>query len=150
MNAMDLAVTKNLYEEDFYTWTQRQAALLRSGRIDQLDLENIAEEIETLGRSELSELRSRYKVLCMHLLKKILQPEKDGRSWTTTIVDQRESIAQLLSDNPGLKPKKAKAFLEAYAHARKVASSETGIQLDDFPENPPFTPEEAESEGFWP
>ena len=140
----------DLYERDFYTWTQHQAELLRTGQAERADLFHIAEEIETLGRAEVSELRSRYKVLCLHLLKKLVQPSRDGRSWTTTIVDQRLEIAQLFKDNPGLKSKKDALFLEAYASARKLAASETHLPPHLFADQPPFSLEDAESETFWP
>lgn len=140
----------DLYERDFYTWTQRQSALIRDGRVDLADLVNIAEEIDSLGRSQVSELRSRYTVLCLHLLKKIVQPERDSRSWTATIVEQRLEIERHLVDNPGLKPKRLGLFAQAYRDARKLAAAETGIEIRLFPEEPNFTIDEAESEEYWP
>ncbi len=140
----------SLYERDYYTWTQRQAAMIREGRLHDADLANIAEEIESLGRSQIAELRSRYTVLCLHLLKKIVQPERDGRSWTTTIVGQRLEIGDHLDENPGLAAQRAELFAKAYRTARKVAASETGLELRLFPEVPPFTIEQAEDEEFWP
>ena len=140
----------DLYESDFYTWTQRQSAMIRDGRLHDADLANIAEEIESLGRSQVAELRSRYTVLCLHLLKKIVQPERDSRSWTTTIVGQRLEIAEHLDENPGLAPQRAGLFAKAYRTARKLAAAETGIELRLFPEAPPFTIDQAEDEEFWP
>lgn len=87
MDTLKLGADANQYDDDFYTWTQRQAALIRDGKAEQADLANIAEEIETLGRAEISQLRSRYKILCLHLLEKRLQSDKGGRSWTTTIIN---------------------------------------------------------------
>ena len=140
----------DLYERDFYTWTQRQSAMIRAGRLHDADLANIAEEIESLGRSQLSELRSRYTVLCLHLLKKIVQPERDARSWTTTIVGQRLEIERHLGDNPGLKPKRLAMFAIAYRDARKLAAAETGIEMRILPEEPPFSIDQVEDEEFWP
>ena len=140
----------SLYQSDFYTWTQRQAAIIREGRVADADLANIAEEIESLGRSQVAELRSRYTVHCLNLLKKIVQPERDGRSWTTTIVGQRLELERLLGDNPGLKPRRPIVFAQAYRDARKLTASETGLELRSFPEEPPFTIEQAEDEEFWP
>jgi predicted DNA-binding ribbon-helix-helix protein len=59
----------SMYETDFYLWTQEQATLLREGRLDELDVPNLVEEIDSLGRSQRHELRSRLRVLLMHLLK---------------------------------------------------------------------------------
>ncbi len=140
----------DLYENDFYTWTQRQAAIIRDGRLREADLANIAEEIESLGRSQVSELRSRYTVLCLHLLKKMVQPGRDSRSWTTTIVGQRLEIAHHLEENPGLAPQRDALFAKAYRNARKLAAAETGIELRRLPEAPPFTIDQAETEEFWP
>ena len=77
------------YEIDFYAWTQKQAELLRNKNIDSLDWENIAEEIESMGRSEKRQLKNRLKVLIMHLLKWQFQPNLRSRSWELTIKEQR-------------------------------------------------------------
>lgn len=140
----------NLYESDFYTWTQRQSAMIREGRFQDADLANIAEEIESLGRSQVAELRSRYTILCLHLVKIIVQPERHSRSCTTTIVGQRLEITDHLDENPGLVPRRAELFAKAYATARKLAAAETGLELRLFPAEPPFTIDQAESEDFWP
>ena len=133
----DVAVKLSLYEEDFYAWTSAQAALLREGRLDEIDIANILEEIESLGRSLVTELRSRLKILAQHLLKEIYQPEKASRSWATTIVNQRDEIEQLLDGNPSLKPQTSEVFAKAYASARKTAAAETGIPLKTFPKDRP-------------
>ena len=105
----------DLYDSDFYGWTQRQAALLKVGDVAAADLSNILEEIETLGRKEVAELRSRYTVLATHLLKQRFQPAKAGRSWRTTILNQRIAIARHMADNPSLKSRADVVFAEAYA-----------------------------------
>lgn len=71
------------YDEDFYAWTQHQAALLRTEKWQDLDSTNLAEELESLGKRDLRELESRLEVLVMHLLKWCYQPERRerGRSW---------------------------------------------------------------------
>lgn len=140
----------SLYEVDFYAWTQEQAALLRGGRLAQADIANILEEIETLGRTEVSELRSRLKVLLQHLLKEIYQPEKAGRIWLATIVNQRDEIELHLEKNPSLKPRTSEIFDRAYVSARKLAAAETGLPPDRFPADPPFSYEQAIDPSFWP
>ncbi len=67
--------TTTLYDQDFYAWTQRQVELLRSGRWGELDIENLVEEIESLGRQERQELHNRLGVLLGHLLKWHYQPK---------------------------------------------------------------------------
>ena len=133
----------SLYDDDFYAWTQQQAALLRQGRVASLDLPNVLEEIETLGRKEIAELRSRFTVLALHLLKQLHQPERSGRSWQTTILNQRIEIGRHMKDNPSLEPKAEAVFAEAYADARELAASETGLALSTFPQALPFSREQA-------
>ena len=88
---------------DFYAWANEQAALLRAGRLSEADIENIAEEIESMGRSERRELVSRLTVLLVHLLKWRYQPDLRGRSWHLTIEQQRFRMQDHLADNPSLK-----------------------------------------------
>ena len=91
------------YEQDFYGWTIEQAALLRGRRLSEADLENIAEELDALGRSEKRELVSRLEVLLMHLLKWNAQPVFRGTSWRLTIEEQRRELHGLLRDNPSFR-----------------------------------------------
>jgi hypothetical protein len=147
---LDVVVAKRLYEEDFYAWTQAQAELLRNGNIHKADIANILEEIETLGRKEVAELRSRLKVLVQHLLKEIYQPEKASRSWAVTIVNQRQEIARHINDNPSLKPRTVEIFAQAYADARRLAAAESGLPQDLFPAEAPFSYDQAVDEAFWP
>ncbi len=128
----------DLYESDFYAWTQRQAALIRDGDVAAVDLPNILEEIETLGRKEVSELRSRYTVFATHLLKERFQPARASRSWRSTILNQRIEIARHMKDNPSLKSKVDEILAEAYADARLIAATETGLPEETFPVEPPF------------
>ncbi len=72
-----------LYDHDFYAWSQEQAGLLRAGKLSEADIQHIAEEIESLGRSEKRELVSRLSILLMHLLKWQYQAPRRGRSWRT-------------------------------------------------------------------
>ncbi len=145
-----------LYDRDFYSWALQQAEALRlaaGARIDTpatLDWENLAEEIESLGKSQASELRSRYLQLLAHLLKWQLQPDRRSGSWRGTIGEQRLQLAVLLEDNPGLKPKRLALFERAYADARKLASLETELPLGGFPSSCPWTVAQAMDEDFWP
>ena len=149
---MEGRMSADLYDIDFYTWATTQAALLRSGRLGAVDVGHIAEELETLGRSEAAALRSAYRLICMHLLKMLLQPDRGqgGSSWERTINTQRINAEQILKDNPGLKPKREALFKEAYAAAKKEASFETGLALTQVPEEAPFTLDQVQSEVFWP
>ncbi len=136
------------YEADFYTWAMTQADAARRRSANEVDWDNVAEELEILGRGEARELKSRYVVLLTHLLKWVYQAERRGRSWANTIANQRDEIADHLAHNPGLAPREAEEFSKAYHLARRDASSETELDLDTFPETPPFTLEQAK-DGAW-
>ncbi len=106
--------TTTLYKQDFYAWTQRQAELLRAGQLGELDIENLIEEIESLGRQERQELRNRLGVLLGHLLKWHYQPEARSKSWVYTIREQRQEIQRHLKENPSLKPYLREAIAVGY------------------------------------
>ena len=144
-----LAVGTSLYEEDFYSWAERQAEMIRQGRFEAIDLENVAEEIADLGRSQSASLESAYRLICLHQLKRMLQPERAGRSWTVTIGRERLRAARLLRRNPGLKPRREALLAEAYADARAEAALETDMPLARFPAILPFTLAEVMDPDFW-
>ncbi|NJA06337.1 DUF29 domain-containing protein [Methylococcaceae bacterium WWC4] len=121
------------YETDFYGWTIEQAAALRSGRFTQLDLDNLIEEIESMGRSEKRAVESRLAVLFLHLLKWRYQPERRGKSWKCSIDVQRSRFQKILKENPGLKSQLDGILADAYETARYEAFQETGIDIDAFP-----------------
>ncbi|MCC5600438.1 DUF29 domain-containing protein [Nostoc favosum] len=133
---------KNLYEQDFYLWTQTIAQQLKENNFNEIDIPNLIEEIESMGRSEKRELKNRLIVLLMHLLKWQYQLEKRSESWRSTISEQRICIETLLEDSPSLQPLLAEVFEDCYRKARLKASDETGIKLNFFPKESPFTLEE--------
>eukprot|EP01037_Dinobryon_pediforme_P005480 gene5480-5536_t len=138
------------YEQDFYAWAREQADLLRHGRLSEADLANIAEEIESMGRSEKRELVSRLTVLLLHLLKWQFQPGLRGASWEATIKVQRIKLAGHLADNPSLRPQIPEAMQMAYEVARIEATAETGLAQSIFPQACPWNFDEAMATGFWP
>src|SRR5260370_650186 len=121
------------YEEDFYAWTMEQSRLLRSGEISSIDTENIAEELESMGRSDRRAIESRLTVLLTHLLKWQMQPAIRSTSWSGTIREQRRQIEKLLRESPSLRPFVAEALSEAYGEARDDAVEETGLPETEFP-----------------
>jgi hypothetical protein len=140
----------DLYEADYWAWTQRQAEALRRRSGNELDWDLLAQELDALGATEERELRSRYAVLMAHLLKWAHQPDRRSRSWANTIADQRDKIADHFDRNPGLKNLDAEIFAKAYRDARRYASSDTDLDLSVFPADPPFTPEQARDENWLP
>ncbi len=129
----------NLYHTDFYSWTQQQAELLRTGKLDQLDITNLTEEILSMGRSEYRSLVSRLSKLLSHLLKWTYQPERQCRSWRLTITEQRHRSADRLQDSPGLKPMLDDILTKAYGYAVLEAAKETDLPRKTFPEQIPWT-----------
>jgi len=138
------------YEDDFYAWTIEQSRLLRAGELSEIDVANIAEEIEGMGRSDRRELRSRLAVLVAHLLKWRHQPGARSKSWSATIDEQRLQIEEVLTESPSLRPKAATMLSDAYAIARARAIAETGLAEEAFPELCPFKPDEVLSRAFLP
>jgi hypothetical protein len=139
-----------LYETDFYAWTQQQAALMRGEELEQLDLPNLIEEIEAMGRRERRELVSRLKVLLMHLLKWHFQPDQQSRSWRNTINHQRDEIRDLLDDSPSLRAELEASIASAYPRACQLAQEETGLLSPRFPTTCPYTPEQILNADFFP
>ncbi len=137
------------HETDFYGWTQHTAELLREQRLSELDLENVLEEIEALGRSEKHELINRLSVLLSHLLKWQFQKTMQGHSWRYTIREQRKQIKIELENNPSLKPFMSAAIQDAYEIAIVKAEKDTGLE-NIFPESCPYTPAEILDDEFLP
>lgn len=143
-------MAKPLYETDFYSWTQQQAGLLRQGRLGELDVVNILEEIESIGRSEQRQLSHRLDVLLMHLLKWQYQPGHRSSSWEGSIKEQRLRIKKVLKENPGLKPKIPDTLVEAYEAALVTAFKETGLPESTFPSQCPWNFNDVMDSNFWP
>jgi hypothetical protein len=139
-----------LYEQDFYLWIEKAAALLQEGNLEELDLENLIEEIECMGRSEKRSISSNLEVILMLLLKYKYQPDKRSNSWRYTIIEHRRRISKELRESPSLKKYFLDIFADEYDGSRKLAAAETGINIENFPIDAPFTPDQALDEDFLP
>jgi hypothetical protein len=128
-----------LYERDFAAWAEAQAEALRAGRLDALDLANLAEEIGDLSNRERDALESHLETLVMHLLKWQYQPARRSRSWEATIRVARRNIAKLLRRSPSLRPGLGPALDEVYPNARIRAAVATRLAEAAMPEACPFT-----------
>jgi hypothetical protein len=138
------------YDTDFYAWAMDQAARIRALAVPGLDVENVAEEIESLGRSQKSQLTSRCDVLLTHLLKWKFQPERRGTSWISTIGEQRRRIHVVLRDSPSLRPTVPSVIRDSYDYAAKQAARETSLSAATFPASCPWTPEQIIDEDWMP
>jgi hypothetical protein len=142
----------DLYEQDFFRWTQTTAALIREGKWYAVDAESVAEELESLGKRDRRELESRIEVLTMHLLKWRYQPEgrEHSHSWYDTILEQRGQIQRLLDDSPSLRPQTATVLVQRYSRGRRRAIGDTQLPETRFPRTCPWTIEQLLDDDFWP
>lgn len=143
-------MTIPLYEHDFAQWAQRQADLLRQGRLGDLDVEHLLEELDSMGASERRELINRLAILLAHLLKWRYQPQRCSNSWRLTIKIQRLDVAAVLRQNPSLRPRLNEFLNEAYVKAVLQAARETDLDEATFPGACPFTAEQALDDAYWP
>lgn len=143
-------LSPSLYETDFYAWTQEQVTLLRNEEWGQIDLQNLIEEIQSLGKQQRQELRNRLSVLIGHLLKWQYQPQRRSRSWLATLRIQRLDIAELLEDNPSLKPYLEEALHKAYLKGVELAVGETDLPKRTFPVECPYSLLEIVDYDFYP
>ena len=127
------------YEDDLYSWTLEQVALLRARRSNEIDTTHIIEELLDVGRYLVRRLQSSLAVLAMHLLKWDYQPAKRSRSWALTVREQRRRISELLEDNPGLQSKLVAALEGGYADGRDRAIDETLLPEATFPQRCPYS-----------
>jgi predicted DNA-binding ribbon-helix-helix protein len=128
-----------LYEQDYYLWLEQTAHLLRERRFQNVDVENLVEEIEDMGRSQKDALYSNLKVVLMHLLKWKYQQDLRSNSWRASIREHRQRLKKAFKDSPSLKRYFTEIFDECYSDARPLAADETNLPLDTFPELCPFS-----------
>jgi len=138
----------NLYETDFYAWTLEQSQLLQEGNFKHLDIANLVEEIESLGKQQRQELRNRLGVLIGHLLKWDYQPGKRSKSWRVTIQIQRREIEDLLEDNPSLKSYLPEAIVKGYRAGLSLVALETPLDYQDLPQECPYALDQLLDSGF--
>ncbi len=139
-----------LYHRDLYAWAQTNAQLLRQRKFSELDLENLIEEIEDMGKSEQRGIYSHLLNLVMHLLKWDYQKNIQSHSWRVSIVNARLAIIRLQKQNPSLINAPANDLSDAYQDAVKLAALETGLNLDAFPKQCPYAIEQVLNEDWLP
>lgn len=140
----------DLYEQDFCLWVERALVLLREGNLRDLDLENLLEEIADMSNSQRQALESNLKIILIHLLKYKYQPDKRTNSWRYTIVEHRQRIRKAFKNSPSLKRHFLEEFADVYLDARQLAAIETGLPINTFPLESPFTSDRSLDEGYFP
>ncbi len=149
IQSMTTAIT-SLYEQDFYLWLQTNINLLKEGKFTEIDLENLLEELESMGKSDKNALKSNLRILLMHLLKYKYQPEKRTNSWVYTIREHRQRIRDTFKTSPSLYRFFEEIFNESYQDSRELAADETGLSIATFPPESPFTEQEVLNPDFLP
>ena len=141
-----------LYQEDYQEWLDETVKLLRNRSFDSLDMENLIEEIEDMGKRQKDAVESNLIILLLHLLKYKYQPEKriDSNSWRYSIVEHRRRLLRAFKKNPSLRRYFEEIFAECYQDARQDAKTETQLPLNTFPELCPFSKEEILNPDFLP
>lgn len=142
--------TDTLYERDFHAWLNDQAAKLRARSHNDLDWDNLAEEVESVGRSQKNEISDRLGVLLMHLLKWEHQPSRRGHGWQSTISEQRLHLQKLLTTSPSLRRYPDETLDWSYRWAARRAAYETGLPEKTFPRDPPYSAAQALDYEFLP
>ena len=140
----------SLYNQDYYLWLEKTTQLIRNGKLSELDLSNLAEEIEDMGKREKRALESNLVVILVHLLKYKYQSGKRTNSWKSTIREHRRRLNRIFKDSPSLKRYFDEVFAECYQEAREQAADQTELPLNTFPKDFPFTPEEAVNSHYLP
>lgn len=138
------------YDKDFYAWAMENAELLRQKKFEEIDIDNIAEEIESMGKGNKRSVFSHLSILVAHLLKWKFQSVRRSKSWSLTIKNQRFEISDLLNESPSLKNEIKDRFDHAYQKALIIASQETFIDEKEFPKKCPFTLEQCLDDSFFP
>ena len=130
----NLETRVELYDQDLAAWATHNAELLRARQFDVIDIEHLIEELEDMSKSDQRAIYSHLRNLLMHLLKWQFQPEVRSTSWAVTIINARQDIARIVQDSPSLRDFAGRELNNAYAQARRLASVETGLPAQTFPE----------------
>ncbi|MBD2105523.1 DUF29 domain-containing protein [Nodosilinea sp. FACHB-13] len=145
-----LAALANLYEQDYALWLDTTGQLLKAGRLAEVDIANLLEELNDMGRSEKQALTSNLIVVLMHLLKYAYQPGQRSNSWRFTLKEHRRRLQEALGTSPSLMDYFEQIFADCYQEARDLTATETGVGLENFPIESPFTQEQVLDRAFLP
>ena len=139
-----------LYDQDYYLWIDKTVEQLSHHQFQEIDLQNLIAELESMGRSEKRSVQSNLTVLLMHLLKYKYQSEKRTNSWRYIILEHRQRLRDTFKTSPSLYRFFEDIFNESYQDARELAADETGLSINLFPPESPFTVEEVLNPNFLP
>jgi hypothetical protein len=129
----------DIYNWDYCLWVELMMQLLQEGKLMELDIPHLLEELDDMSGSQRDALESNLEIILMHLLKYSHQPQLRSRSWLSTIFEHRNRLKKAFKRSPSLQRYYQEIFGECYQTARNMASIETGLPMSDFPEISPFT-----------
>jgi Domain of unknown function DUF29. len=138
------------YSTDFNLWINQTAQLLRERRWHEIDLPNLIQEVENLGKSERRGIASQLTRLLLHLLKWQYQPQLRTDSWLDSITDARTQIELAIEDSPSLRNYPAEQLGKSYQRARLQAARQTRMDVSVFPEICPYSLELVLAEDWLP
>ena len=133
---------KTLYEQDYCLWLTTTAKLLQERKLNEIDFADLIEELDGMSRREKDALFSNLQIVLIHLLKYRYQKSKRSNSWRSSIREHRKRVTRAFKNSPSLKSYITEIFAECYQDARELAADETGLSIETFPEQCPFTKEE--------
>ena len=136
------------YLDDYGAWIAAQAGLLRDGRYNDLDIEHLLEELESLAGSDFKAFVGAIRIVLIHMLKWDVQTDLRSASWATSIRSHREQMMDELEKSPSYKSRVGEAIQKAYRRARVVASDQTGLPIKTFPEVCPFSWDDIQARPF--
>jgi Domain of unknown function DUF29 len=139
-----------LYEKDYLLWLEQVVQLLQEDNFASLDIPNLIDEIEDMGKSQKQSVESNLEIILMHLLKYKHQPQMRSNSWRYSILEHRNRLHKSFKASPSLKRYYLEVFPECYGTARKLAATETGLAIANFPTESSFTPEQVLNEDYLP
>jgi Domain of unknown function DUF29 len=144
---------KTLYDQDFYLWIRTTINQLQARQFERVDLENLLEELDDMGRSEKRKIENLLIQLLVHLLKLTYWTQERGRNeghWKGEILNFRRQILREIKDSPSLKPYILEIFEECYQFARKETQVRMRLPLDTFPVIPIGSLEQILDEDWFP
>jgi Domain of unknown function DUF29 len=141
---------QELYERDFFEWTQVNADLLSRGCFEMADIVHIAEELADMGRSDRREVTSFLRRLITHLLKWQMQPVQRRPSWIASINDSRARLKDIFEQSPSLRRYASGSIAGVYPDPRRFAAKETGLVRTAFPAECPYSFDQLMDHDFFP
>jgi hypothetical protein len=141
---------QELYEADFFEWTQRNAELLNQARLDLADIAHIAEELADIGKRDRRRVVGHLRRLIARLLMWRSPPDRRKDSWLSRICNARSELELFFKYSPSLRPFARESISRIYEDARRLASLETGLPIAAFPAECPYSFEQLMEMEFLP